>query len=89
MKPRYDFTDQFRTLAVVAKYFNGAASFEFLESKTFDEVWFYYKLYEFQATWDEIVNELSYDKKGNSKKLPSNKKIKEIVEARIKKASGK
>lgn len=75
-------------MGVVAKYFGGAASFEYLEKKTFPEVWFLYKIYEFQATWDNVVEELSYDKKGKQRKLPSNKRIKEIVEARIEKANG-
>ena len=73
-------------MGVVAKYFNGAASFEFLESKTYNEVWFYFKLYEFQATWDQTVESLSHDKKGQPLKLPSNQRLTEIVENKIKEA---
>jgi hypothetical protein len=71
-------------MGVVAKYFGGATSWEYLLNLTFREVWFIYEIYEYQATYDQVVNELSHDQKtGKQKTLPSEKRIREIVDARI------
>lgn len=71
-------------MALIAKHFGGAASFEYLEKKTFHEIWFYYKLYEYQIVYDDVMREISYDSKGNPKTLPGSAKINAIVESRIK-----
>jgi len=80
----YDFMEQFRVMGTVAKYFGGAASFEYLEKKKFQDIWFLYKIYEYQVTYEEIVNDLAYDDKGKKRTLPPEKTIKQKVEARIK-----
>jgi hypothetical protein len=71
-------------MGVVAKYFGGATSWEYLLSLTFPEVWFLYEIYEYQATYDQVRDELSKDPKtGKPRSLPSEKRIREIVDARI------
>jgi len=75
-------------MGLVAKYFGGAASWEYLGRLKWKEVWFLYKIYEYQVTYDEIVQELSYDDKGRRKKLPPPARIKKLTEARIRERSG-
>jgi len=70
-------------MALVAKYFGAAYPIPELYKQYFSEIWFWYKKYEFQTTWDEVIQELSYDSKGKKRKLPKNERIREIVEHRI------
>jgi len=76
-------------MGTVAKYFGGAAQFEYLMRLDFRDVWFLYKLYEFQAVFDEVIDELSHDVKPKKKKLPAYKRIIEMVEIKIKERIGK
>ena len=48
----------------------------------------WHNIYILQATEENVIEELSYDKKGNKKTLPRPEKIREIVLDRIKEMKG-
>lgn len=50
-----------------------------------EEILFWYDIYELQATEEEVVSEKLYDDKGNKKILPSPVRIRELVNEKIKK----
>lgn len=51
---------------------------------TWSEIMWYYDNYELQATEEEVISELSYDKKtGKKKDLPKPEKIRKIVDEKI------
>ena len=48
-----------------------------------NEILFWYGIYELQVTEEEVIQELKYDKNGKEKKLPPANTIRELVNERI------
>ncbi len=83
-----DFSPDYELAGLLAKHFGGALPFERLEGMTRREMMWYYRRYERQAVEDEIRNEYLYPASGKPKALPSPARMRELVEARIRKYHG-
>jgi len=71
-------------VGLLAKYFSGGFSIPHQMTLTFKEVFFWFENYELQATEDEIIEELRYDKDGKVKDLPSTETIRKKTLKRMK-----
>jgi len=71
-------------MGLLARFFKGGLTIPHMEGMKWKEILFWYDIYEIQATEEEVVHDLGFDKNGKKKKLPSYKRIREVVEEKIK-----
>jgi len=70
-------------IGLLARFFKGALTIPMMLTMKWNDVLFWYDIYELQVTEEEIVQELKYDKNGKEKKLPPANTIRELVNERI------
>jgi hypothetical protein len=79
-------------VGLLARFFSGSLTIPDMMKMTWKEIKFWYDIYELQATEEEVIQELSYDSKGNKKTLPPpnviRKKTLERIEQRRNKVDG-
>ncbi len=85
----YDFSAIRERMGFIIRFLKGGISLSDLKNMDWFEVLKWDYICELQATEEEVVSELSYDDKGNKKKLPSSETIREIVNERIEKRKEK
>ena len=71
-------------IGLLARFFKGGLTIPDMERMTWPRVKFWYEIFILQTTEEEIISELSHDKKGNTRKLPPPARIREKVLERIK-----
>lgn len=70
-------------MGLLARFFEGGLSIPEMKNMTWDEIEKWHDIFVLQKTEEEVIQELSFDSKGNKQKLPNNNKIREIVLQRI------
>ena len=71
-------------MGLLAKHFGGALPFSRLEKMTSRQIDRYYRIYEWQATEENITNEYLYPKPpAKPRELPQPKKMAQLVEQRL------
>lgn len=75
-------------MGLLARFFKGGFSIPAQSVMKWRDIKPWYDIYMLQSTEEEIVNELSYDDKGNKRTLPSNERIRELVLKRIAEKKG-
>jgi hypothetical protein len=72
-------------MGLLARFFKGGLSIPAMLTMTWPEIVTWFDIYELQSTEEEVISDLSYDKKtGKKKTLPHPKRIREIVLEKIK-----
>ena len=70
-------------IGLLARFFKGALTIPMMLAMKWNDVLFWYDIYELQVTEEEVNEELKYDSKGNKKTLPSQSVIRQKVNERI------
>ena len=79
-----NFIFQYEIIGLLAKYFGGGLPVRDLEKMTWPQIRFWYKIYEKQVAEEEVINLLKQpDKKGNTKPMPSPKRIRELTDKKL------
>ena len=74
-----DFTNEFEMIGRLAKYFKGGFSIPEMEKRTFEDVFFYYKIYERQIAERVIIDECK------DKNIPEGLAMENRINRKIKK----
>ena len=75
-------------MGLLARFFKGGLPISYMMTLSWRDLKQWYDIYLLQATEEEVINDLSYDSKGNKRTLPKPERIREIVMDRIREKKG-
>ena len=75
-------------MGLLARFFKGGLPISYMMGLKWRDIKYWYDIYILQSTEEEVIQELSYDSKGNKRTLPKPERIREIVNERIAEKKG-